>query len=83
MCIAHGHGDGRVTKHLLQGQDVPASDDEVISEGMSKHMLSLAMRKLDRGGVQDTAEMPDTVRERALVLAKVTAPFFTLSGASP
>ena len=45
MCIAHGHGDGRMTKHLLQGQDVLASDDEVISEGMSKHMLSLGMRK--------------------------------------
>lgn len=45
MCIAHGHGDGRMTKHLLQGQDVPASDDEVISESMAKHMLSLGMRK--------------------------------------
>ena len=66
MCIAHGHGDGRMTKHLLQGQNVPASDDEVISEDMAKQMLSLAMRTLDRRRVQDTTEMPDTVRERAL-----------------
>ena len=45
MCIAHSHSHGRMTKHLLQGQNVPASDDEVISEGMAKHMLSLGMRK--------------------------------------
>ena len=71
MCIAHGHGDGRMTKHLLQGQNVPARNDEVTGKRMAKYVSCLPPGKLDRRRVQDTAEMQDTVRERALGLEVV------------
>ena len=42
MCIAHGHGDGRVTEDPLQAQDVTTAHHVMAGEGVPEDVGHLA-----------------------------------------